>query len=76
MTKIISNPQEAQVSISSADLKTLGKGEVAYIRKYRMKGEPAFVLHAADGTAISVQKDVTGARITAQQQDLDIVPVH
>lgn len=62
--------------MSQADLKNLGLSEVGYVKKYSIDGEPAYVLHAADGTALAVQKDVDAARISAQYQDLDLVSVH
>lgn len=63
-------------NMSQADLKNLGMSEVGYVKKYSIDGEPAYVLHAADGTALAVQKDVDAARMSAQYQDLDLVSVH
>jgi hypothetical protein len=62
--------------LTTADLRVLGKNEVAYVREYEVKGQMAFVLHAADGTALAVQKDVTAARVSARNQDLEIVSIH
>lgn len=62
--------------MSQADLKNLGISEVGYIKQYQVDGRPAFVLHAADGTALAVQKDIDAARVSAEHQDLDLVYVH
>jgi len=47
-----------------------------YIRRYQVNDQPAFVLHAADGAALAVQRDAAGATMSAHQQDLEIVSVH
>lgn len=76
----MTSPTQQSVStahiMSQADLKNLGMSEVGYVKKYSIDGEPAYVLHAADGTALAVQKDVDAARMSAQYQDLDLVSVH
>lgn len=72
----ILNQTDFDFCLTSADLKGLGKNEVAYIREYEVKGRPAFVLHAADGIAISVQKDADSVHNSARNQHLEIVSVH
>lgn len=74
----IPNPQTATAPaiMSQTDLRNLGMSEVGYVKKYSIDGEPAYVLHAADGTALAVQKDADAARVSAQYQDLDLVSVH
>lgn len=67
---------KAAFCLTAADLRLLGKDEVAYVREYEVKGAPAFVLHAADGTAIAVQKDASAARLSARSQELELVSVH
>lgn len=62
--------------MARAEFKAAGMGEVAYVRSYNVKNQTAFVVHAADGTAIAVQKDVQAAKLTARDQGLDIVSVH
>lgn len=62
--------------LTAADLRSLGKDEVAYVRSYEVKGRLAFVLHAADGTALSVQRDEAGAEYSARAQALEIISVH
>jgi hypothetical protein len=62
--------------MTQGDLRKLGLEEVGYIKKYQTRGEIAFVLHAADGTALAVQNDAEAARISADHQSIDIVSVH
>ena len=62
--------------LSEQELKVLGLDEVAYIRQYRVRDEIAWVLHAADGTAIAVQKNPHAALDSARAQDLSLATVH
>jgi hypothetical protein len=62
--------------LTSADLKDLGKGACAYVRKYEVNGQEAFVLYAADGAAICVQRTARGALEAAREQSLSLISVH
>jgi hypothetical protein len=62
--------------MTQADLKKLGLEEVGYVKQYSVNGKPAWVLHAADGTALAVQSDATSAQNSARHHELDIVSVH
>jgi hypothetical protein len=62
--------------LTPSDLRMLGKNQVAYVREYEVKGQLAFVLHGADGTALAVQKDAAAVWHSAQSNDLEIVAVH
>lgn len=62
--------------MTQADLKKLGLEEVGYVKQYVVNGKPAWVLHAADGTAITVQGDAVGAQNSARHHELDLVAVH
>lgn len=62
--------------MTQADLKKLGLEEVGYVKQYSVNGKPAWVLHAADGTALAVQGDATSAQNSARHHELDIVSVH
>lgn len=62
--------------MTEQDLKKLGLEEVGYVKQYIVNGKPAWVLHAADGTALAVQGDVNGAVNSARSHELDIVSVH
>jgi len=62
--------------MTQSDLRDLGMEEVGYVRKYSVKGKPAWVLHAADGTALAVQENMPALQSSLQHHDLDIVSVH
>ena len=63
-------------SISKNDLRGLGVGNVAYLKRYTIEGKRVFVLHAADGAALEVQKTESVLKESAQYQDLNLVTVH
>ena len=62
--------------MSSGDLRKLGLEEVAYVKLYKTAGETAWVVHAADGTAVAVQPTRDAAMMSAQYQELDVVSLH
>jgi hypothetical protein len=62
--------------MTPADLKDLGLEEVGYVKQYRVNGKAAWVLHAADGTALAVQNSANGAVLSAHHHDLDLISVH
>lgn len=62
--------------VSKGDLQQMGLGDVAYIKRYIVKGHEAFVLHAADGAAISIQRSETVAKQNAYYQDLEVALLH
>lgn len=62
--------------ITPADLREIGLNEVAYIKRYETNGQAAFVVHAADGTALAVQKDMDAALGSAFHQELNVVALH
>lgn len=62
--------------MTQADLKKLGLEEVGYVKQYQVNGKPAWVLHAADGTALAVQADSGAAQSSARHHELDLVSVH
>lgn len=62
--------------MSDQEFKALGMDQVAYIKAYRVKDQTAWVVHAADGTAIAVQNDVAAAVNSAQAQDLGVATLH
>ncbi|MBI3440202.1 MAG: hypothetical protein HY052_00055 [Proteobacteria bacterium] len=63
-------------TVSKSDLKGLGLGDVAYIRRHAMNGHRIFVLHAADGGALAMQNNEDSLRHDASFQELDLVTVH
>ncbi len=62
--------------MTQSDLKKLGLEEVGYVKQYQVNGKPAWVLHAADGTALAVQADSNAALSSARHHELDLVSVH
>lgn len=62
--------------MSDQEFKALGMDQVAYIKPYRVNDQVAWVVHAADGTAIAVQNDATSAANSAQAQDLGVATLH
>ncbi len=64
-----------QLLITQGDLRSLGQGEVGYIRQYAQDGETAFVLHGADGRAVSVHQTLDGARQDAWEKSLNLAPM-
>lgn len=68
--------KNALIDMTQNDLRELGMEEVGYVRKYSVKGKPAWVLHAADGTALAVQENMPALQTSLQHHDLDIVSVH
>jgi hypothetical protein len=71
-----SSSQEFLLAMSQGDLKELGVGDVGYVRHYIINGQPAFVLHAADGAELAVQESETAVKQSADHQDLNLVTVH
>ena len=63
-------------SMSQSELKELGMGDIAYVRQLIVNGRPAFVLHAADGTALAVQGSAPAVEQNAYDQDLGLVTLH
>lgn len=62
--------------MTQSDLKKLGLEEVGYVKQQQINGKPAWVLHAADGTALAVQSDSNAALSSARHHELDLVSVH
>ncbi len=62
--------------MTEAELKNLGLEEVGYVKPYKVKGQIAWVLHAEDGSAITVQNNPSAIRLSAQQQDINLVSLH
>lgn len=65
-----------QPLLTEQELKVLGLDEVAYIKAYRVNEQTAWVVHAADGTALAVQSNPAGAQHSAEAQDLIVATVH
>ena len=76
MTHDVHAQKEFAMGMTQNDLRDLGLEEVGYVRQYTVKGKLAWVLHSADGTALAVQDTPVSLRLSAQQHELDILPLH
>ena len=63
-------------SLSAEAFAYLGATALAYIKEVEIEGEPAFAVHAADGTAIAIFDNRDHAFAAAKQNDLQAVSVH
>lgn len=63
-------------SMSPEAFAYLGAPALAYVKEVKVEGEPAFAVHAADGTAIAIFDNRDYAFAAAKQNDLDAVSVH
>lgn len=62
--------------LSQQDLQLLGLNNIGYIRTAQIRGEIAFVLHAADGTALAVRHDADDIKNLATEQAIGIASLH
>lgn len=62
--------------LSAQDFMALGVRQIAYVRPVALPDRMAFVVHAADGTPLSVHDDVQGAVLTARYNELQPLTVH
>jgi hypothetical protein len=62
--------------MTRAELRQLGLPRLVYLRCGTVDGQPAFAIHAADGTAMAVVEDVEVAIELASANDMTFVAVH
>jgi hypothetical protein len=62
--------------MTRAQLRRLGVSQLAYLRSGLRNGEPAFAIHAADGTAMAVVEDIDLAVELVSEQGMIFVAVH
>ena len=63
-------------AISSREFMVLGVKQIAYVKPVALDDRTAFVVHAADGTPLSVHDDAPDALMTARHNDLVPVTLH
>jgi hypothetical protein len=64
-------------TMNAHDFMALGVRQVAYVKRVTAPdGTAAFVVHAADGTPLSVHGDAPDAVMTAHSNDLHTVTLH
>ena len=63
-------------NISTQDLAALGMQDIAYVKPVLHQGEPAFAVHAADGTLVAMTATRIAADLLVRNSDLEPVSVH
>ncbi|MBU0799607.1 MAG: DUF1150 domain-containing protein [Alphaproteobacteria bacterium] len=67
------NTQSYLRGLSVHDFMALGMKQIAYVKPVALDDRVAFVVHAADGTPLSVHDDAPAAFLTARHNDLQPV---
>jgi len=62
--------------LSPADFAALGVQDMAYIKQTQVDGSPAYAVHAADGTPLTVMNSRDEAFAVCVQNDLEPVSAH
>ena len=62
--------------MTPAQLRRLGLSRLVYLRCGEIDGQPAFAIHAADGSAMAVVDDIEHALELALERDMTFVAVH
>jgi hypothetical protein len=62
--------------ISMEQLARLGVSQIAYVKPIVMNGEPAFAIHAADGTPMAIAGNRDIAIAAVHQQEMLATLVH
>ncbi|HSD33900.1 MAG TPA: DUF1150 family protein [Alphaproteobacteria bacterium] len=63
-------------NLSSSDLAALGIQAFAYVKPILHQGEPAYAVHAADGTLVAMTSSRLAAEALVRESDLEPVSVH
>ncbi len=63
-------------TLSPTDLASLGLNNIAFVKPVLVEGEPAFGIHAADGTPMAIMAAHDLAFAAIRQNDLEPVSVH
>ena len=67
---------EGLKEMSPQELGLLGREDVAYVKGVVVEGQPAFAVHAADGTQIAVMTNRALAFAVVRQHGMEPVSVH
>ena len=62
--------------ITPAQLRRLGVTQLVYLRKGSVDGETAYVIHAADGSAVAIVEDIDVAIELVAEHGLTFATVH
>jgi hypothetical protein len=63
-------------NITTQDLAALGVQDIAYVKSVLHQGEPAFAVHAADGTLVAMTATRIAAEVLVRNSELEPVSVH
>ncbi|MBV9783581.1 MAG: DUF1150 family protein [Acidisphaera sp.] len=75
-TRSVAEPPAEVRQISVSELARLGVSQLAYVKPVMVDGNPAFAIHAADGTPMAVTTDQETALVAIHQHDMAAVLVH
>ncbi|MEQ9607985.1 MAG: DUF1150 family protein [Kiloniellaceae bacterium] len=70
------NQQVTYSELSPKDFLMLGIDDVAYVKKERQDGKEVFVIHSADGSAITALADYEVAFVAVRQNGMEPLSVH
>lgn len=76
MNKDMHEEDRNLTDLSQEDFLNLGLHQIAYIRRASDDANDSFTVHAADGTALSVQDSFAGAVWMARERNLYPVTIH
>ncbi|MGD1876491.1 MAG: DUF1150 family protein [Kiloniellaceae bacterium] len=68
--------QIAYSELSPQDFQLLGINDIAYVKKEREDGKDVFMIHSADGSAITALADFDVAFAAVRQNGLEPLSVH
>lgn len=63
-------------NLSHQDFLNFGLEQVAYIRPIKLNDKTAFMIHAADGTPLSVLDSEDSATLMVRYNDLEPITLH
>lgn len=66
-----SQPHKDLKNLTPRDLLNFGLQDVAYVRPIIVENRPAFAIHAADGTPLSVMESMDSAMAVIRHNDLE-----
>jgi hypothetical protein len=69
-------PKSDLRQMTRGELLRLGVPRLVYLRCGTIDGQPAYAIHAADGTAMAVVEDIEVAIELASEHDMTFVAVH
>ena len=58
-------------AMSAQDLRSLGLGQLAYVKPITLDGGQGFAVHAADGTRLAILATREAAVMAARQNDME-----